>query len=159
MPTWPGWGSVLLSCPSTLLGLNPINEQRIERNSFSKEDGAGHCLCMSSLCIVSDESPVRWVSWSYSGHGELMQRVNWFCSFNPESLWPCKYAGKFSHDETFRSCFDRSWEGSSQPISKPFPRVPSRQAGLVSQLLAESRIYILTAWFWMPLENIPQTDA
>lgn len=128
------------------------------RNTFPDKDGARHCLFMSSLCKVMRTKSVGLA-------GVTTESDNWcswwtaFAVLNQVFLWPYKYAVKFSYDETFRSFFNKSWERSSQPISEPFPWVPGSQAGLVSQLLAESRIYIHTIWFQMPLENMPQIDT
>lgn len=135
-----------------------VTGQIIRRNTFSDKSRAEHCLFMSSLCKVMKTKSVGLA-------GVTTEHNNWsswwidFAVLNWVSLWPYKYAVKFSYDETFRSCFDESWEGSSQPISEPFPWVSSSPAGLVSQLLAESRIYIHTVWLQMPLENMPQIHA
>lgn len=73
-----------LSCP-VLLGLNPINGALMSEGSRETlpPRRMGRALPVYVFIVQSDESPVRWVGWSYRGHGELMQWVNWFCSFNP----------------------------------------------------------------------------
>lgn len=92
---------------------------------FCKEDGAGQCLFMCSLCRVMKTLSARLA-------GVTVGMENWcsgwidFAVLTQGSLWPHKYAGEFSYDETFRSCFDKSWEGSLSANFQALPLSPQK---------------------------------